>query len=168
MFLDLGIEQIPETYQPPEGELKKVIASTDGGCDPNPGPGGWGVVLRNGQHCKTLYGSELETTNNRMELQAVLEALRALKEPCEILIRSDSKYVIDSLSDWMWKWASKGWRISKNRVPENLDLLKEYAKEVQRHRVSFEWVKGHAGDPDNELADSLAAKGVSEAGSSGR
>lgn len=131
--------------------MKKVVITTDGACDPNPGPGGWAAILRAGEHVREISGSDPATTNNRMELRAIIEGLRALKQPCEVVVRTDSKIAVS--------WA-RGAQFAKERHrlahPEAYALHCEYVQVAQPHTVTFEWVKGHAGDPDNERADWLA------------
>ena len=137
--------------------MKQVIIYTDGACSGNPGPGGWGAVLKYGAHERELSGGEASTTNNRMELTAVIEALRLLKEPCEVELYSDSKYVIDALSKgWVYGWQKKGWRKSDNSPALNVDLWERLLPLLKYHEVEFVWVKGHAGHPENERCDRLA------------
>ena len=137
--------------------MKNVTIYTDGACSGNPGPGGWGAVLRYGAHERELSGGEAQTTNNRMELTAVIEALRLLKEPCEVELYSDSKYVIDALSKgWVYGWQKKGWKKSDNSPALNVDLWERLLPLLKMHEVEFVWVKGHAGHPENERCDRLA------------
>jgi ribonuclease HI len=134
----------------------KVVMYTDGACRGNPGPGGWGVVLRfHGNH-KTLQGYAAETTNNRMELTAVIEGLKALKRSCEVELFTDSKYVIQGLTEWLAKWKSNGWKTAAKKPVKNIDLWQQLEAEVAQHEIDWNWVKGHAGIADNELADQLA------------
>lgn len=135
---------------------------TDGACKGNPGPGGWGVVLRAVGHEKELYGGEANTTNNRMELMAVIEALTALKRPCEVALHLDSEYVRKGITEWIRGWKAKGWRTSTNQPVKNADLWQRLDALVAAggHRIQWIWVKGHAGDPGNERADALANMGV--------
>lgn len=135
---------------------------TDGACKGNPGPGGWGVVLRSGQHEKELWGGEKETTNNRMELTAVIRALEALKRPVSACIYTDSKYVQKGISEWIHNWKRNGWRTSAKAPVKNADLWEQLDKLVAQHKLEWIWVKGHAGDPGNEQADALANKGIEE------
>jgi len=137
--------------------LKKVYLYTDGACSGNPGPGGWGAVLKYGNQEKELSGGEPETTNNRMELTAVIEGLSALKEPCEVELCSDSTYVIDSIQKkWVYNWQRKGWRKSDNSPALNVDLWQRLLPLLETHKVSFVWVRGHTGHPENERCDQLA------------
>ena len=137
--------------------MKKVEIFTDGACSGNPGPGGWGAVLRYKGTEKQLSGGEHETTNNRMELTAVISALSALKEPCEVTLTSDSKYVIDAITKgWAKSWRKNGWIKSDKKPALNSDLWVKLLELLDIHKVSFVWVKGHAGHPENEICDSLA------------
>lgn len=137
--------------------MKKVYLYTDGACSGNPGPGGWGAVLKYGNQEKELSGGEPETTNNRMELTAVIEGLSALKEPCEVELCSDSTYVIDSIQKkWVYNWQRKGWRKSDNSPALNVDLWQRLLPLLETHKVSFVWVRGHTGHPENERCDQLA------------
>ena len=138
----------------------KIIAYTDGACSGNPGPGGWGVWLRAGKHEKELCGGELETTNQRMELQAAIEALKALKRPSAITIFTDSKYVMLGMTDWIHGWKKRGWKNSKKEPVANRELWEELDSLSQVHDVDWQWVKGHSGDEGNEKADELARRGI--------
>ncbi|MDD6187772.1 MAG: ribonuclease HI [Oscillospiraceae bacterium] len=139
--------------------MKKVEIFTDGACSGNPGPGGWGAILRYNGVEKELSGGERQTTNNRMELCAVLNALSALKEPCEAVLTSDSKYVIDSVSKgWVYSWQKKGWKKSDGKPALNVDLWEKLLPLLEMHNVTFVWIKGHAGHPENERCDALAVK----------
>ncbi len=133
---------------------------TDGACKGNPGLGGWGALLKAGEHSKELFGGEKLTTNNRMELKAVVEALRALKQPSEVTIHVDSSYVMNGMKTWIVGWKRNGWKTASQRPVKNVDLWQELDAEVAKHTVRWVWVKGHAGDPGNEAADVLANKGV--------
>lgn len=137
--------------------MKKVEIFTDGACSGNPGPGGWGAVLRyNGQE-KELSGGEAHTTNNRMELSAVIFSLKALKEPCEVFLTTDSKYVCDAVTKgWAVSWRKNGWKKADKKPALNSDLWEELLNLLDRHTVKFNWVKGHAGHPENERCDRLA------------
>ena len=139
--------------------MKKVEIFTDGACSGNPGPGGWGAILRYNCVEKELSGGERQTTNNRMELCAVLNALSALKEPCDVVLTSDSKYVIDSVSKgWVYSWKKKGWKKSDGKPALNVDLWERLLPLLETHNVTFVWIKGHAGHPENERCDALAVK----------
>lgn len=137
--------------------MKKIEIFTDGACSGNPGVGGWGAILRFGEHQKELSGGEKNTTNNRMELTAVIEALKALKEPCEVLITTDSKYVSDAVTlGWAENWRKNGWRKADKKPALNVDLWEQLLDLLSQHKVTFNWVKGHAGHPENERCDRLA------------
>ena len=133
---------------------------TDGACKGNPGPGGWGVLIRWDAVEKELYGGEASTTNNRMELRAVIEGLRALKRPCTVQLHVDSSYVMNGMQKWIHGWKRNGWRTADKKPVKNGELWRELEAEVERHDVTWVWVKGHAGDPGNERADELANLGV--------
>jgi len=133
---------------------------TDGACKGNPGPGGWGVLLRQGPHEKTLFGGEAQTTNNRMEMMAVVEALRALKRSCNVTLHVDSQYVQKGIREWMAGWQARNWKTADKKPVKNVDLWLLLNEQVARHDVTWKWVKGHAGDPGNERADALANQGV--------
>ncbi|WP_207767718.1 ribonuclease HI [Isoptericola sp. CG 20/1183] len=133
---------------------------TDGACKGNPGLGGWGALLKSGEHAKELFGGEKLTTNNRMELTAVVEALRALKQPSAVTVHTDSSYVMNGMKTWIAGWKRNGWTTSAKKPVKNVDLWQALDAEVGRHQVSWVWVKGHAGDPGNERADQLANDGV--------
>ncbi len=143
--------------------MKKVNIYTDGACSGNPGPGGWGAILKYGDAIKEISGSEKETTNNRMELTAVIMAVKALKEPCEITITSDSSYVCKAfLEGWLNNWIAKGWKKSDKSPVLNVDLWEELLEALKPHKYEFVWVKGHAGHPENEKCDSLATTAYAE------
>ena len=139
---------------------QKVEMWTDGACKGNPGPGGWGVLMRAGAHEKTLHGGERQTTNNRMELLAVIEGLRALKRSCVVTIHTDSQYVMKGMTEWLANWKRRGWITADKKPVKNAELWQALDEQVGRHQVSWRWVKGHAGDPGNERADQLANQGV--------
>ncbi|MBQ5840656.1 MAG: ribonuclease HI [Clostridia bacterium] len=137
--------------------MKFVEIFTDGACSGNPGKGGWGAILRYGTTEKELCGGATETTNNRMELTAVIEALSALKEPCRVRLTSDSKYVIDAITKgWVYGWKQNGWRKADKKPALNVDLWEQLLPLLERHEVEFVWVKGHDGHPENERCDALA------------
>lgn len=140
--------------------MKKVLIYTDGACSGNPGPGGWGVVLKFGGHTKTLNGAEPETTNNRMELMAAIMGLRALREPCEVILSTDSKYVQKGISEWMHGWKKNGWRTSNKKPVKNQDLWIMLDELSQKHTIDWQWIKGHAGHLENEQADALARDAI--------
>lgn len=133
---------------------------TDGACKGNPGPGGWGALIRWDGVEKELFGGDLSTTNNRMELQAVIEGLRALRRPCPVQLHVDSSYVMNGMQKWIHGWKRNGWRTADKKPVKNADLWRELEAQVERHDVTWIWVKGHAGDPGNERADELANLGV--------
>ncbi len=139
-----------------------ITMYTDGACSGNPGPGGWGVVLQYGDHEKELFGGEGHTTNNRMELMAVIMGLRALKRTGMVAVYTDSVYVKNGITTWLSGWKKKGWRTADGKPVKNQDLWEALDVEVAAHQVAFHWVKGHAGHPLNERADALARKGVEE------
>lgn len=140
--------------------MKKVEAFTDGACRGNPGPGGWGVLLRFGGHEKELSGGESHTTNNRMELSAAIEALKALSQTCHVTLTTDSTYVRDGITQWVSKWKANGWKTAAKKPVKNQDLWMALDEQCQRHAVDWQWVKGHAGHPENERADQLANAGI--------
>jgi len=144
--------------------LKKVEIFTDGACRGNPGPGGWGALLRYGDSEKELYGGERETTNNRMELTAAIEALKALSQPCRIDLTTDSVYVRSGITDWLAGWKRRGWKTAGRKPVKNVDLWQALDAQNQRHEVTWHWVKGHSGHPENERADALANRGIDELG----
>jgi ribonuclease HI len=135
---------------------------TDGACKGNPGPGGWGVLMRSAGKEKELFGGEPHTTNNRMELRAVIEGLRALNRPCAVTLHVDSSYVMNGMKSWIAGWKRNGWRTKDKKPVKNAELWQELDAEVRRHAVTWVWVKGHAGEPGNERADQLANLGVDE------
>jgi ribonuclease HI len=133
---------------------------TDGACRGNPGPGGWGAVLIAGEHVKELHGAEPETTNNRMELTAAIRALAALKRPCSVRLYTDSQYVRKGITEWIAQWKLRDWRTADKKPVKNVDLWQQLEREIERHRIEWHWVKGHAGVPGNERADRLANEAI--------
>jgi ribonuclease HI len=149
---------------------ESVVVYTDGACKGNPGPGGWGVLLQSGGAVKELFGGELGTTNNRMELTAVIEALSALKRPCHVTLYLDSEYVRKGITEWIHGWKARGWKTAGKTPVKNVDLWQRLDELVSTsgHRIDWRWVRGHAGDPGNERADALANLGVDHALASAR
>lgn len=145
-------------------ELTKVEIATDGACKGNPGPGGWGALIRAGGTEKELSGGEALTTNNRMELMAAIEGLNALKRPCHVMLSTDSRYVMDGLTKWIKGWQKNGWKTAARQPVKNADLWQALLDAAKPHRVEWTWVKGHAGHPDNERADRLASDAAVAAG----
>ncbi len=137
-----------------------VVIYTDGACKGNPGPGGWGVLLQYKDKEKELCGGDLETTNNRMELMSAIQALESLTRACNIQLHTDSKYVLQGITEWISNWKKRGWKTSANKPVKNEDLWRRLDQAMQRHRIEWVWVKGHAGDAGNERADSLANQGI--------
>ena len=144
------------------GSPKKITIHTDGACDGNPGPGGWAALLRYGAHVRELAGGELATTNNRMELQAALSALTALKEACEITMFTDSEYLRQGITEWLPRWRANHWRTVDRKPVKNDDLWRQLYEAASRHQVTWQWLKGHAGHPDNEQCDQLARAEVAK------
>ena len=142
--------------------MKQVEIFTDGACRGNPGPGGWGALLRYGEVERELYGGESETTNNRMELRAAIEALKVLKEPCAVTLTTDSVYVRNGITQWLQGWKMKGWKTAGKKPVKNIDLWQALDEQNQRHQVDWHWVKGHSGHRENEIADQLANRGIDE------
>lgn len=142
--------------------MNPIEIYTDGACKGNPGPGGWGVLLKAGGTEKELCGGEASTTNNRMELMAVIQALSALKRPCEVTLFLDSQYVLKGITEWLPGWKAKGWRTASKQPVKNVELWQQLDALVQQggHRIDWRWVRGHNGDPGNERADALANRGV--------
>ncbi|MHA3841387.1 ribonuclease HI [Sphingomonas aestuarii] len=138
-------------------ELTHVEIATDGACKGNPGRGGWGAIVRSGPHEKELSGSEPHTTNNRMEMTAVIRALEALKRPCHVTLSTDSRYVMDGMTKWIHGWLKNSWRTADKKPVKNADLWQALWAAAKPHRIDWVWVKGHAGHPDNERADKLAS-----------
>lgn len=137
--------------------MKTVEIFTDGACKGNPGPGGWGAILRMGAHEKELSGGDPATTNNRMELLAAIMALRALNQPCQVTLHTDSKYVIDGITGWVFGWQRNGWKNAAKKPVANADLWQDLLAAARPHQIAWTWVKGHAGHPENERADRLAS-----------
>lgn len=137
-----------------------VIIHTDGACKGNPGPGGWGAILQYGETTKEIFGGEPDTTNNRMELTAAIKALQALKRPCTVELYTDSNYVKDGITKWIHDWKKRDWKTSDKKPVKNADLWQELEAALEFHQVSWHWVKGHNGHPENERADELAQKGI--------
>jgi len=138
----------------------KVVIYTDGACSGNPGPGGWGAVLISGKHDKEIFGGAPDTTNNRMELTAACEALEALTKPCKVELHTDSRYVMDGISQWIHSWKARGWKTADKKPVRNEDLWRRLDAARTRHEVDWRWVKGHAGHELNERADALARQGI--------
>lgn len=146
-----------------ESTLTQIIEIyTDGACRGNPGPGGWGALLIKGKHRKTMHGGDPETTNNRMELTAAIEALNVLSKPRNVILYTDSKYVMDGINEWMPNWIKRGWKTSAKKPVKNKDLWQALDEATQRHEIDWRWVKGHDGNPGNEKADELANQGIDE------
>lgn len=142
--------------------MAAVEIYTDGACRGNPGPGGWGAILRSGEHVKELKGGEPLTTNNRMELTAAIQALAALKRGCEVALYTDSQYVRKGILEWMAQWKLRDWRTADKKPVKNVDLWQALEQEIARHKIEWHWVKGHAGVPGNERADQLANQAIDE------
>ena len=136
--------------------MKTITIHTDGGCEGNPGPGGWAAILRHGAHTRELAGGEPATTNNRMELTAAIAALRALKEPCQVDLHTDSEYLREGITSWIGGWKARGWRTTDRKPVKNADLWQQLDEARARHVVKWHWLKGHAGHPENERCDQLA------------
>ena len=148
--------------------MKTVEIFTDGACKGNPGPGGWGALLRMGAYEKELSGGEAETTNNRMEMTAAIRALEALREPCHVMLHTDSKYVIDGITRWIHGWKKKGWKTAARKPVVNEDLWRELDLLRAKHQVTWHWVKGHSGHVENERVDQLASDAAEAIASGGR
>ena len=140
----------------------QVEIFTDGACRGNPGPGGWGVLLRFQAKEKTLHGGELETTNNRMELMAAIIGLESLKEPCSVTLTTDSKYVMHGITEWIESWKKRGWKTAARKPVKNEDLWRRLDQACKQHEIDWQWVKGHSGHRENELVDALANQGIDE------
>lgn len=149
-------------------ELPKVEIFTDGACKGNPGPGGWGAVLRMGDKEREISGGEPLTTNNRMEMMAVVESLNALKRPCAVTLYTDSRYVMDGLTKWIKGWQRNGWKTADKKPVKNADIWQALLDAAKPHRITWQWVKGHAGHPENERADALASAAAIAAGTAAR
>lgn len=141
---------------------KTIYLFTDGACRGNPGPGGWGALLRYGDREKKLYGAEKSTTNNRMELTAAIEGLRAIKEPCTVILTTDSQYVKNGITTWLSDWKKRNWKTAAKKPVKNQDLWEALDHEVAAHDISWHWVKGHSGHAENEIADQLANQAIDE------
>lgn len=135
---------------------------TDGACSGNPGPGGWGAMLRQGEHLREIAGAEPDTTNNRMELTAAIEALRALKRPSKVDLTTDSQYVRQGITSWIHNWKRKGWKTAAGKPVKNVDLWQALEREAARHQVSWHWIRGHSGHAENERADALAREAIAD------
>jgi ribonuclease HI len=144
------------------GEVVRIY--TDGACKGNPGPGGWGALLRSGAHERELYGGDPATTNNRMELTAVIRALEALKRPSKVEVYTDSEYVKKGITEWLLAWKRRGWKTADRKPVKNADLWRELDELTGRHEIRWHWVRGHSGHPENERADALANRGVTSLG----
>lgn len=140
----------------------KVEVFTDGACRGNPGPGGWGALLRYGEREKELYGSERETTNNRMELMAAIIALESLKRPCEVTLTTDSQYVRKGITEWIASWKRRGWKTADKKPVKNQDLWQRLEAATHKHEIHWKWIKGHSGHEENERADQLANRAIDE------
>ena len=142
--------------------MKTVELFTDGACRGNPGPGGWGAILRYGDREKEIYGAERATTNNRMELMAAIQALEALNRSCESVVTTDSEYLRKGITEWLPQWKRRGWKTAAKQPVKNQDLWERLEKAIERHCVEWEWIKGHSGHEENERADSLANRAIDE------
>jgi len=140
--------------------MSDIIMYTDGACSGNPGPGGWGAVLMSGEHRKEIFGGERETTNNRMEMMAIIRGAEVLKRGCSVDIYTDSKYVLQGMTEWLEGWKKRGWKTASKKPVKNVDLWQRLEQALDRHEVNWNWVKGHSGVPGNELADELARRGI--------
>jgi ribonuclease HI len=144
------------------GQITKVQVFTDGACRGNPGPGGWGALLRHNETVKELYGAERATTNNRMELMAAIQALESLKRPCEVTLTTDSQYVRKGITEWIDNWKRRGWKTADKKPVKNQDLWQRLEQATHKHKIHWKWIKGHSGHAENERADALANKAVDE------
>jgi ribonuclease HI len=140
--------------------MKSIEIYTDGACRGNPGMGGWGAIIQFQNNSKELFGGRAETTNNQMEMQAVIEGLKALKEPCKIILYTDSKYVMDGITSWIHRWKKNNWKTANKKPVKNMGLWQELDQLANQHEITWKWVKGHAGIAGNERADELANKGI--------
>lgn len=145
-----------------ETNTKVVEMFTDGACRGNPGPGGWGVMMRFNHKERQLFGGDLETTNNRMELMAAIKGLESLKRPCAVILTTDSQYVKKGITEWIANWRKRGWKTSAKTPVKNADLWQRLDRATQQHDIQWKWVRGHSGHRENELADLLANKGIDE------
>lgn len=143
-------------------EKNHIEIFTDGACRGNPGPGGWGALLRQGTNEKEIYGSEADTTNNRMELMAAIEALAALKAASEVDLTSDSQYLRKGITEWLPNWKKRGWKTAAKKPVKNKDLWQQLESAAACHKITWHWIKGHSGHPENDIADSLANRGIDE------
>ena len=142
--------------------MKKIELFTDGACRGNPGPGGWGVLMRSGEQTKELYGGDNHTTNNRMESMAAIEGLKAIKQSADVALTTDSQYVRKGITEWMSNWKRRNWKTADNQPVKNKDLWEALDEQTTRHQVTWYWVKGHSGHIENEIADRLANRGIDE------
>ena len=142
--------------------MDKVAIFTDGACRGNPGPGGWGAILRYGETEKELYGAERETTNNRMELMAAIIALETLKRPCDVTLTTDSEYLHKGITEWLASWKRRGWKTADKKPVKNQDLWERLERATHEHQIRWKWIKGHSGHEENERADSLANRAIEE------
>ena len=156
--IELSPKRPEESAQPRASSTVEIW--TDGACKGNPGPGGWGALLRSGTKERELFGGARNTTNNRMELIAVIEALTALKRPCDVVLHTDSQYVKLGITEWIKQWERRGWKTADRKPVKNVELWQQLDQQVRRHRIEWRWVRGHSGDPGNERADALANRGV--------
>ena len=142
--------------------MAEVVIHTDGACRGNPGPGGWGAILNSGGQEKELYGAERETTNNRMELMAAIQALEALKRSCDVTLVTDSEYLRKGVTEWLQKWRRRNWKTADRKPVKNQDLWQRLERAMNGHRLRWRWIKGHSGHPENERADQLANRAIDE------
>lgn len=142
--------------------MKQVEIYTDGACRGNPGPGGWGAILRYAGKERELYGGETQTTNNRMEMTAVLSALNALSEPCQVILTTDSEYVLKGMTEWLVGWKARNWKTASRQPVKNADLWQQLEQAAAQHQIDWRWVRGHSGHAENERADALANRGIDE------